>query len=462
MRWIQFVNITLLAITALCIGSIVLIARSETDYHEVIPVGEKACLPSNPFDQESKIASDETSLFFLNWTPPKMLLPDLRHEVIYQGKNERPDVQADLPIFHILLKGVEESRPVKEGMRLYLLYDGKYSERFLEQTQFTEKMNTSGQPIWGEIASSEGHYSFSPNNAPSSLWLEVIAQGEQVKVTVNMLDDQGDRIQSPVQYKEFCLNHQKRRQAPWELGKYRVDSSLLIRQKARWVGSDRFLELHGGDDFAFTTDKQRIDFADQYSCFVGVNSYLVWKEGQWQTPKESENTIGSPLIRVKKITDKMMSLDLWDAEGLSKTSLNLVCAKERTSNSSEFEDLNFVGAKTWGQFLVESHGARFTCRPNDWLVYTDEGWSKLDSPEAIDEYVERKTVGPLLVLEKLKKKNGRQYLVGHVFNATRTQVEAVELGAKNTATLANGPVKEGMPQQVILAKSAPKNMGFKR
>ncbi|MFN0065006.1 MAG: hypothetical protein ACKVOH_02080, partial [Chlamydiales bacterium] len=62
---------------------------------------------------------------------------------------------------------------------------------------------------------------------------------------------------------------------------------------------------------------------------------------------------------------------------------------------------------------------------------------KLDSAETLDDYIEQKLVGPLLVLEKLTKQNGRQILTGHLFNTTRTEMESIELATSSNTALAN-------------------------
>lgn len=91
------------------------------------------------------------------------------------------------------------------------------------------------------------------------------------------------------------------------------------------------------------------------------------------------------------------------------------------------ENLRFVGARTWSQFLLETHDRRIMITPDDWLLLTAEGWQKLSSQGEINDYLNRKLIGELFVIDGLEKKNGKQFLTGHLFNSSRSEMQKLEI-----------------------------------
>ena len=452
MRWIGVVNMVLAGMILLACAFF-LVGGSEEESFTVYQRPIHKELPKSLFaDSEDFFQNIEEGILFLKWVPPQMLLPDLRQDLVFYGKNARPDSPTGRASFHLSLKETGEKVLVRQGERTYLVYQGNYSPKISKDSSEKQSSKTAAlSPIWGEESSAEckhahrSSYAFSPGNQPTPLWIEIRSPSDHLlEVRVNMLDEKGVLVTSPSEWRSFHLQAQefpKSQLVGWELGGHRVDSTLLVRQKARWVGNDVFLEMHGGDDFSFVSGKEKIDFTDgaeTYSCFVSEGEFLVWNHGKWRRAEECENTLALPLLAVKKIDEKMMTFELWDSEGKGKNILNLIRIKDHTPNPSMGYEMKFVGAKTWAQFIVEHRsGERMTLKLHDWLILTAEGWSKLDTPEKIDDYVGGRLTGPLFVLDKMAKHNGHQVLVGHLFNTTRTAVQEVELTSASSNSLAN-------------------------
>ncbi len=453
MRWIGVVNIALAGMILLAIAFF-LIGRTEEELLIVCPRPIQKELPKSPFaGSEDFFQGIEEGILSLKWVPPQMQLPDLRQDLGFYGKNARPDSLAGKASFHLTLRESGERALVRQGERIYLVYQGNYSTKILKQSTGLKQSSQNARTcaIWGDESTNESRqgprssYVFSPGNQPTPLWLELQSVGDQtLEVRVSMLDEKGVLVTSPSEWRSFHLQAQefpKSQLMGWELGGHRVDTTLLVRQKARWVGADLFLEMHGGEDFAFVFGKERIDFLDStepYSCFVSEGESLVWEAGRWRRADTVENSQSLPLLVVKKIDEKIMTFELWDTEGKGKNILSLIRAKDHTAKPTMAYEMKFVGAKTWAQFIVENRsGERMTLKLHDWLVLTSEGWAKLDTPEKIDAYVGHRLNGPLFVLDKMAKHNGHQVLVGHLFNTTRTEVQEVELTSATTNSLAN-------------------------
>ncbi len=466
MRLFSVVNITLAALIALT-ALIFLLPAQEEDLVIAMPRPMQKELPKSPFGETEEYFEEiGEGILSLVWVPPQMQLPDLRKELIYNGKNCRPDALLGRASFHLSLRGSGERALINEGARVYLVYQGNFTPKFLKAARAAQQNGSSAPfggetaspasvwgerstPLWGETHGEEnnerGCYVFSPGNQATPLWFEIKAAGENLlEVRVHMLDEKGVLVVSPTDFRSFPLHAQefpKSQTAGWDIGGYRVDTTLLVRQKARWIGADRFLEMHGGEEFSYTIGRERIDFLEgeePYSCFVCEGDYLVWEDEKWCYGNSLDNTGQLPLLVVKKIDEKIMTFELWDPEGKGKTILSLIRTKDHQLLPNVSQELKFVGAKTWAQFIVESkNGGRLNLKLHDWLVLTQEGWMKLDAPEKIDAFVAQHITGPLFILDKMTKQNGRQVLMGHLFNATRTEVEEVELTASSTTSIAN-------------------------
>lgn len=409
MSRIPFINAFMLA--GIVASSIFLFSFSDEIKEEkpLPPLPKKTELPVTAFKASSsayeQIGSGPLNLV---WKAPTLELPDLKEEILYFGKNARPDVEEGRSLFFITLKTSNLSKMVEAGEKVYLVY-------------------------------SKGVFSFSQENRPTALWVEMQPAQEHassdcldIKVTLN--DEEAGLITTPKAHHSFTakLAENKNANALWELpGGIRVDGSLFARLRARFVGPDTFLAMHGGDEFAFAADADRIDFIENeslYSCFVKEGSFLIWKEGQWQSPEDGCDTTQYPLLVLKKSDEKTLTFDLWEAQGKGKLQLSLVKIKIHEGMPEITHEFKFVGAKTWSQFIVECRGQRETLRPGDWLLLTRDGWKKLETPEMVDDYVFQKEIGPLFVLDKMIKKEGHRLLLGHLFNTSRTEVREIELG----------------------------------
>lgn len=368
---------------------------------------QKTQLPKSVFLlNKTAYASIGNPLLELNFVSPSMRLPDLRNQLLFYGKNGRPDATADKQLLHFAMAGSKTTLSIRSGEKLYLVYDKKQTG---------------------------AKYAFSPENAETSLWIEADSQGNEAVVKVGMKNEKGETVTEPQNNAQFTLAEKEYARfsgGVWEIGKTRVDGTLLARQRARWFGPDLFLARHGGDEYKVVQEKQGIEFGEPdntYSLYVCLNDCLIWKDERWVLVTPGQETLGYPLLIVKKIDDRVMGLELWDPEGRGKMPLNLLKANDPFVGQNVQNDFKFVGARTRSQFIFEVNDSRLTLKPHDWLLLTDDGWKKLDTVQTIDDYVTRKIHGVLFVFDEVVRKDERQVLTGTVFNASRSQMETVEI-----------------------------------
>jgi hypothetical protein len=351
----------------------------------------------------------DSPLLALAQAPPTMQIPDLKQQMVYYGRNGRPDAQSDQTVLHFSTIADKTVISCKSQEKLYLFYDR---------------------------SSTPSRYVFSPDNAPTSLWIEAEPVDNEVRVKVFLTNDKGEFIKEPANFKEFSLPEKELNRVAgntWEIGTFKVDGTLLARQKARWCGPDRFLEHHGGEEYQHTIGKQRIDFSDAdniYSVFVKVGDSLIWDGEHWKPVNPGEESLGHPLMVVKKIDDRITAFELWDVEGKGKITLNLLKSTEpwTVQNGQILQPMfKFVGAKTRTQSVFEINRERVVLNPSDWLLLTPKGWVKLNTAGDIDDYVKRKKNGTLFVFEGIERKDEKQMMKGLLYSPSRHDFSQIEI-----------------------------------
>ncbi|WP_068468565.1 hypothetical protein [Candidatus Protochlamydia phocaeensis] len=431
-RWLTWLNSAILGVLFLLGLGIVLIWLAwPSEIFLSNPKSKPNGLPKTAFEFPPAVYQQIGGpLLALQNASPSLQLPDLKQHLIYYGKNGRPDAQSNHTLLHFSFAGNKAVVSTPPGEPLYLLYDKK---------------------------SNPGRYIFSPNNERTSLWIEGVPVDAEVQVKVAMENDKGELITEPESCAQFRLAEKefiRYAGSSWEIGTWRVDGTLLARQRARWFGPDRFLEKHGGQDYQDSIGKQRIDFGendDIYSVFVKVGDCLVWDKNRWTIVQPGESSLNHPLLVVKKIEDRLMTFELWDVEGKGKILLNLLKSTEpwTVQNAQQIQHMfKFVGARTRSQCVFEINHERMVICPSDWLLLTPKGWKKLTTEEDIDNYVKRKITGTLFVFEGLSRKDERQVMVGTLYNPTRSDSQTIELslqqggGNKPLAAKDNKETKE--------------------
>lgn len=375
----------------------------DTDTLTQGPVAMRECrLPRGQFEwPDAAYAEAAIALLPLKQAPPEMQIPDLKTHLIYYGKNGRPDADVERTQLHFSLNGSKEVASIYPGDRLYLLHERK---------------------------NGMGRYIFSPENAKTSLWIEPMPIGQEAQIQVTLENDRGERIEEPEAHQQFRLPEKefvRHIGNQWEIGGGRVDGTLLVRQKARWFGQDRFLEHHGGEEYAHCIGRQRIDFGENdalYSVFVQVGDCLRWEENRWQVVSPGADSMGRPLLVVKKIEDRLMMFELWDVEGKGKVVLNLLRSVEGwpMQNGQGVQQLfKFLGAKTKSQCVFEVNRERMVLRPSDWLLCTPKGWKRIATSDEVDQYLSRKWLGTLFVFEGIGRQDERQVMKGTLYSPAR-------------------------------------------
>lgn len=331
----------------------------------------------------------------------KIALPDLRNTLMYYGSNIRPDVSERASVVQVGVRGVTFPTPVSANVPVYLKYEGRMSSV---------------------------KWSFSEKNSPTSTWLEIKPKENGADVKVFMQDCENQPITEPVEFASFSLTQMHmpfNAQAgnTFEIGGFRADTSLLIRQKAVWFGQDLFLQQYGGEKYQFAFEKERIDFLNpdnRYSCYVGVGDCLVFFADRWREVTPGEDSIGKPLLVTRKIDERSISFDLWDPSGKIRISLDLHKAPSIPTFAQRL-NIKLVGARSKKDWIAEIGGTRMFLRADDWLLLKENSWQKFSNAKDLDDYVTGQVRGIMLALEGTEKVGNDVGLVGVLFDESRTQ-----------------------------------------
>lgn len=430
---LSWINCTLFGFTLLLfLGGGYLWLSQPTEISCVSNRENQCGLPKGAFElPEQAYQQMGEQVLSLKQAPPVMQLPDLKPQLIYYGKNGRPDVRTESTLLHFALtSNNKEVVSIAPETPLYLVYDKK---------------------------TGTGRYNFSPGNEKTSLWIEGKQIDNEVQVNVGMENEKGERLGEPEAFAQFRLPEKefsRHSGSTWDVGAHRVDGTLLSRQKARWYGMDRFLEQHGGSDYKDIIGKQRIDFGEGeeiYFVFASLGDCLIWKDNRWQVVAPGGESLGYPLLVLKKIDERLMTFELWDTEGKGKTNLNLLKSSEPWSlqNNQMFQNVfKFLGARTLTQSVFEINHERVILSPSDWLLQTSKGWKKLTTEAEIDQYVQRKLVGTLFVFDRISRKEDRQMMIGTIYSPSRHESQPVEFflqvgGGKSSSSREDKEKEEG-------------------
>jgi hypothetical protein len=396
-KWILWFS-GIIAAAALTVGSSSLIYSSrEKSFDQPAIAPRSTTLPGSSFSSKPEnYAQLGERVLDLHFETPSLGVPDLRSTLVYHGKNSRPDAKSSTLFFS--LSNPQDIHPIPQGRPIYLLAGARPDRK----------------------------WDFSPQNQPTDTWFQASLRGPQAAVEVRTKDEEGKQVDKPRERAAFSLPEKPippGASTGWNIDKLRVDGTLLIRQKAKWSGRDLFLEKHGGPEYQSFMGKQRIVFGAQdqsYSVYAGPGDFFVWKEGRWQSVLKGEETEGLPLLKIEKIDDRIMTFTLFDPTGQWKQSINIIKTPDPFPSEELSREFQFVGARTRTYSMFKIGQMREIVGPQDWFLYTGEGWKKLKSRKEVDSFVLGETRGALLVIDRIGKENEEKFLEATLFNASRS------------------------------------------
>ncbi|MDP1880566.1 MAG: hypothetical protein Q8K60_06475, partial [Parachlamydiaceae bacterium] len=147
-QWIKWVNVLIIMIAfGICIATGIYWLKKPSHIETSFPTSKELGLPKTAFELPIE-AYDEISgpLLSLESQPPALQVPDIKGQLLFYGKNGRPDAQKNYTILHFALTSNNKNiASIKPNEPLYLVFDR---------------------------STTPGKYIFSPNNEKTSLWIQ--------------------------------------------------------------------------------------------------------------------------------------------------------------------------------------------------------------------------------------------------------------------------------------------------
>lgn len=386
--------------------------------------GVKEQVVSARSSHPSSVETLASPLFALRYSAPTVQLPNLSNEFLYYGMDRRPDAPEQGPTVHIALRGSFDISSFPLGSPIYLQL---------------------------EKSDSEGNYTFAPKEIETPLWItpEMSDQPGEIVLKVEMRSCEGETVNHPSDHARIVLPETPYGRIPqqqWSLGPHRADNSLLARLRCCWGGEDRLIQELGGS----AEPVHRLDFGDgeeTYSCFISPGTILYWDKERWQEAPKGFDTRSYPILAVQEIEDRLIHLEVWNVLGKGHLNLSLLRSRESWHGDQIASTLRVMGARSWSRLILEAGQQRLEVSPDDWLIFENNEWHKLATPEEIDLVVSRERTGDLLVIDGVKRTDGRTLLTGRLYSKSRSDVKPIELQLtqSQSGSSVGGDVYESRP-----------------
>ncbi len=321
-------------------------------------------------------------------------IPHLSREIVILARNTRPDAQGKQAQLLLSLKGSNEQKMVNNGEKVYLNWESQ--EGLFSTLRFTDE--------------------------PSLLWISpFIVDRCSTVIEVGMEEEKAQFVL------EECQSVDVSPERPY----------FQALSEAKWWGIDALFQKYGGVEYKSVRSKQKLEFssATSYTCLVDVGDFLVWEQGRWRALLCDESNADLPLAQVKSISARGLEMEAWDATGFYFTEIKLSCQHVPKINSKADYLPASLRLRTSSQVTCLLGKRRVILKQGDWLLRTATGWHILKRAEEIEDCLQHRAKGELLIFDQLDKEEGKTVFRGHLFDEMRTHMQPVVipiLGDKKT------------------------------
>jgi hypothetical protein len=319
-------------------------------------------------------------------------IPGLNHEISVLAKKTRPDGLGEGPSLLLFLHHSKEERIVTSGQKIYLNREMK--EGVVEVLHFAEEET----PFW-----------ISPLLLDSSSTLVEVG----IKSSSSAKEERG----------EFVLETCER------IEKDRLEERLCCRvfSDAKWWGLDPLFEKYGGGEYKHLRDRHKLEFSEPLPsiCFIKSGDYLTWENEEWSVVPLERARVDRPLARVQSLNARHLQIEVWDETGFSSTQIKL---SPQTTPKMNYKIENLPSSlrlRTSSQITCLLGKRRVILKQGDWLLKTSSGWHILKRREEIEECLQHRLRGDLLIFDELDRQEGRAALKGSLFDEMRTQLQPI-------------------------------------
>ncbi|HSW86090.1 MAG TPA: hypothetical protein VLG49_01165 [Rhabdochlamydiaceae bacterium] len=353
---------------------------------------------SRPYDA---IGSGPLSLNASQFSP---FTPNLSREIIVVAKNTRPDVRNEEACLLMGLKNCKQEKVVLHGEQIFLEY--------------------------AESGAVGDTLKFS--NEKTHLWIRPLALDKNTVLIEVAKEVHPNELDACYEEKtQFVL--QVLNQTPSKIEKARKENQepyAQILKNAKCWGTDTLVQQYGGEEYKELMHKYKVEFSNEHAahiCFLAQGDFLTWENNQWKVCLLDEIAHHEPAAYIKNLNSKGIEIEMWDETGFYPLNVKLetvsvpklMCRQDNLPTS--------IRLRTASQINCMLGKRRLVLRKGDWLLKTGSGWRILKKLQEIEDCLQHKLKGELLIFDGIEKEIGQILLKGTLFDEMRTQIQPISI-----------------------------------
>lgn len=179
--------------------------------------------------------------------------------------------------------------------------------------------------------------------------------------------------------------------------------SIIKRMQVKWYGPDEFLMEHASESEQWKAT-QRLEFGsgNRIETIILLPGFALVKQKQSMVAQVMGSlTQGMPIWVVEDVEAGGLRFRAWSVSGLYSEAVVLPRQSEQWAAKALQDQISLSAVRSGAQISIRIQDQRWNLQLYDWLLHTQTGWMKLTQPKQIDDYVEGKLVGELLILRNL-------------------------------------------------------------
>lgn len=233
--------------------------------------------------------------------------------------------------------------------------------------------------------------------------------------------------------------------------------SVLKRMQVKWYGPDEFLMEHGdaGEDWKSI---QRLEFmtAGKAEMVVLLPGQALVKQKQSMISQNLGTlTQGMPIWVVEDVEPSGLRFRAWSLSGLYSETMVLPRQSEQWSSKNLQDQISLSGVRSSQQISIRIQDQRWNLQLNDWMLHLPSGWIKITHPKQVDEYVEGRLVGELLILRAIEYDGDGYRAKLRLYSPLRSQKIDFFLKTLEGSTPAISGARPVEPGQIHNAEATP-------
>lgn len=204
--------------------------------------------------------------------------------------------------------------------------------------------------------------------------------------------------------------------------------SLQTLKQAEYFGRDVFLQALGGEEYASLWIKGMLAFnhKTEQVIYLAEGDYLVWKGSHWQVKPLDEGK-GKPIAKVININPHEITLRYWDRTGFVQETFTQRIALPKPSSLALEKLIHDAKLRSSKRVSCIFDGKKTFLSEGDWILRMEDEWKVIRGLNQIQDFLEHRIKGDLLVLSKVVITSTECYLEVLYFNPQRTLTKTLKV-----------------------------------